>query len=344
MEPVMKFFILILLLFTTIFIKCQSIVPVANVQGKAEYINFRPGAFYHKFSANIDPVLRIHPGDTILTETVDAAGFDKTGKKREQGGNPLTGPFFIEGSSEGDVLAVTITKLILNRSTAFTTESFSSRSLPKGSWHDDKKVKIVNWKVDTSAGFAILNDTAYEHLRDFKVPLRPFLGCIGVAPANSKNEILSFFQGPFGGNLDFERITQSATVYLPVFHEGAYLYVGDGHALEGDGEIAGNALETSLDIEFVVSLIKKESLRIDNPRVEDSADLMAIGVDKSLDNALKIATAELLAWLQNDYHLSSREATQVMSTSIEYQVAEIADPNVEVVARIKKDILKQLKK
>ena len=344
MESFMKIFILILFLFTTVCLKCQSILPIAKAQVKVAYINFRPSAFYHKFSANIAPVLRIQPGDTILTETVDAAGYDKTGKKREQGGNPLTGPFFIEGSSAGDVLAVTIIKLVLNRSTAFTTESFSSRSLLRGLWHDDKRVKIVNWKIDTATGFAILSDTSYEHLRDFRVPLRPFLGCIGVAPSNNKNEILSFFQGPFGGNLDFERITQSATVYLPVFHEGAYLYVGDGHALQGDGEIAGNALETSLDIEFAVTLIKKESLSINNPRVEDSADLMAIGVDKSLDKALKIATSELLTWLQNDYHLSNREATQVMSTSIEYQVAEIADPNVEVVARIKKDILKQLKK
>jgi len=313
-------------------------------KGQRTYINFKPTAFYHKFSANIDPVLRIHSGDTVLTETVDAGGHDKTGKQREHGGNPLTGPFFIEGASEGDVLAVTITKLVLNRSTAYTTESFSSRSLPKGLWHDDKHVKIVNWTVDTAAGFAILNDSSYEHLQNFKIPLRPFLGCIGVAPSNNKNEILSFFQGPYGGNLDFEKITQSATIYLPVFHEGAYFYVGDGHALEGDGEIAGNALETSLDIEFTVRVIKRESLSISNPRVEDSTHLMAIGVDKSLDDALKIATAELLVWLQSDYHLSSREATQAMSTSIEYQVAEIADPYVEVVAKIKKDILKQLKK
>jgi acetamidase/formamidase len=344
MESVMKFSILILFLMGTVSLKCQNNLPSASVQGQGVRTNFKPIAFYHKFSANIDPVLRIHSGDTILTETVDAGGYDKTGKKREQGGNPLTGPFFIEGSSPGDVLAVTITKLVLNRTTAYTTESFSSRSLPKGLWHDDKKVKIVNWKVDTATGFAILNDTSYAHLDEFKVPLRPFLGCIGVAPSNKKNEILSFFQGPYGGNLDFEKITQSATIYLPVFHEGAYLYVGDGHALEGDGEIAGNALETSLDIEFSVRLIKKESLSVNNPRVEDSVYLMAIGVDKSLDDALKIATSELLAWLQNDYHLSSREATQVMSTSIEYQVAEIADPYVEIVARIKKDILNQLKK
>jgi acetamidase/formamidase len=280
----------------------------------------------------------------VSTETIDAAGYDKNGIKRQKGGNPLTGPFYIGNSLPGDVLAVTITKLSLNRSTAFTTENFSAGSLPKIFIQKNKKLKLVSWKLDTQSGFAILNGTSYDHLHNFRVALNPFLGCIGVAPSNKKNEVLSFFQESYGGNLDFERITQSATVYLPVFHEGAFLYIGDGHALQGDGEIVGNALETSLNIEFTVRLIKKEAFSITYPRIEDSAYLMAIGMDKSLDKALKIATAELLAWLQHDYHLSLQEASQVMSTSMEYTIAEIVDPNVEVVAKIKKEVLKQLKK
>jgi acetamidase/formamidase len=280
----------------------------------------------------------------VWTETIDAAGFDKDGIKRQKGGNPLTGPFYIENSFPGDVLAVTLTKVILNRSTAFTTEGFVSRSLPKTVVHEITKPRLVNWKLDTLTGFAMLNDTSYEHLHSLKLSLKPFLGCIGVAPSNKKNEILSFFQGSFGGNLDFNRITQSATIYLPVFHEGGYLYIGDGHALQGDGEIAGNALETSLNVEFTIRIIKKELLSISYPRVEDSAYLMAVGIDKSLDDALKAATSGLLDWLQKDYNLSLQEATQVMSTSIEYTIAEIADPKVEVIAKLKKETLKELKK
>jgi acetamidase/formamidase len=173
--------------------------------------------------------------------------------------------------------------------------------------------------------------------------LNPFLGCIGVAPKNKKNEILSFFQGDFGGNLDFSKISQHATIYLPVLHDGGYFYVGDGHAVQGDGEIAGNALETSLDIEFRVELIKSEVLQIRSPRVEDSTYIMAIGSAKTLDKVIKIATLNLLEWLRHDYHLTLQEATQVMSTSIEYTIAEIADPKVIVVAKMKKQILKQLK-
>jgi acetamidase/formamidase len=280
----------------------------------------------------------------VSTETIDAGGFDKNGVKRQKPGNPLTGPFHIENSSAGDVLAVTITRLNLNRSTAFTTESFSSRAVPKMIAKEMGKFKLVKWSLDTLAGFATINDTSYQHLQNFKVPLKPFLGCIGVAPSNKKNEILSFFQGAFGGNMDFDGVTQHATVYLPVFHEGAYLYLGDGHALQGHGEIAGNALETSLNVEFTVRVIKKEVLSLNYPRVEDSTYLMATGFNKSLDEALRIATNGLLEWLRQDYHLSLQEATQVMSTSIEYTIAEIADPEVEVVAKIKKEVLKTLKK
>jgi amidase len=318
------------------------LIKAQNTLGR--HINFVPSSFSNSFSLNKEPVLKIRSGDTVFTETIDAGGFDKNGVKRQKSGNPLTGPFYIEDCLPGDVLAVTITKLDLNRSTAFTTESFSSRALPKTITKEFKKFKPVKWTLDTIARFATLNDSSYEHLQNFRVPLNPFLGCIGVAPSNKKNEILSFFQGAYGGNLDFESITRSATIYLPVFHKGAYFYIGDGHALQGHGEIAGNALETSLNIGFTVRVIKKETLSLNNPRVEDSTYIMAIGLDKSLDDALKIATAGLLEWLQQDYHLTLQEATQVMSTSIEYTIAEIADPQVEVVAKIKKEILKNLKK
>jgi amidase len=306
-------------------------------------IHFVPNSFSNSFSFNIPPVLTIRAGDTVSTETIDAAGFDKNAVKRQRGGNPLTGPFFIENSKAGDVLAVTLVKINLNRSYAFTTESFGSRSLPKALIKPSKKSHLVRWRLDKEKGFASL-DSNYEHLQHFKVPLHPFLGCIGVAPLSKKNEILSFFQGPYGGNLDFSSIAQSATVYLPVLHDGAFLYIGDGHALQGDGELAGNALETSLDIEFTVKLLQSDTVILTYPRVEDSVYLMSIGTDKSLDKALKIATSGLLNWLQKDYHLSLPEATQVMSASIEYTIAEIADPEVEVVAKIKKEILSGLKK
>jgi acetamidase/formamidase len=321
------------------------LISIAGYSLNAQQIHFTPASFSNLFSLNIQPVLKIKPGDSISTETIDAAGFDKNEVKRQKGGNPLTGPFYVEDAFAGDALAITITKLSLNRSTAFTTESFSSRSVEKSIAQQFKKFKVIKWKLDTLTGVAsIINDSSYDHLHSFNVPLNPFLGCIGVAPSNKKNEILSFFQGSFGGNMDCSFITKGATIYLPVFHDGAYFFVGDGHALQGDGEIAGNALEASLDISFIIKVIKKDSLQLTTPRIENSVYIMSTGIAKSLDNAIKIATTDLLNWLQYDYHLTLQEATQVMSTTIEYNIPEIADPNVEVIAKIKKEMLRPLKK
>jgi acetamidase/formamidase len=326
----------------------QSIHAQADLRAIAnsntgKLIHFTPISFYNKFSLNIAPVLTINPADTISTETIDAMGFDKQGEKRQRGGNPLTGPFYIENAMAGDVLAITFTKISLNRSYAYTTESFVDRSLPKEINLSSKRPRLIKWELDIENGFAFTKDSAYERLKNFKTQLKPFLGCIGVAPANKKNEQLSFFPGPFGGNLDFSGIKEGATLYLPVFHKGAFLYVGDGHAIQGDGEIAGNALETSMNVSFTVQLIKKEILTLTYPRAEDAVYLMSIGVHKNLEGALKIATAGLLQWLQSEYLLSFQEASQVMSTSIEYSIAEIADPEVEVVAKIKKEILAGIK-
>jgi acetamidase/formamidase len=306
-------------------------------------VNFRPALFYRTFSSANPAVLKILPGDTIYTECADAVGFDKTGMKVTERGNPLTGPFYIEGASEGDVIAVTFIKVALNRNYATTLEGFVPRALPKemGREISLREARLVRWTLNLQTGFAT-PDVIHEHLQNFKVPLAPFLGCVGVAPKGKA--MPSYDSGPFGGNLDFSAVTQSATIYLPVFHEGALLCLGDGHAVQGDGELTGDALETSMDIGFVVRLLKNSEMELNFPKVEDSTHIMSIGLDESLDIALKIATAGLVKWLQKDYLLSLKEATQVVGTSIEYKIAEIADPKVEIVAMIKKSTLKGLKR
>jgi amidase len=313
---------------------------------KPKLIGFTPVSFSNKFSLNVPEVLRIHSGDTVRTETIDALGYDKNGVRRNGGGNPLTGPFYIENAVAGDVLKITLTKVSLNRPYAYTSQNFVSRSMPDSISKQFKKPHLVKWKLDiqNQVGWPDSSAEVYQHLQHFKIPLKPFLGCIGVAPEGGKNEILSFFQGSFGGNMDFKSVCQSSVIYLPVFHDGGFFYIGDGHAMQGEGEIAGNALETSLDIEFTINLIKNSELQLATPRVEDADYIITIGSADKLETALKIAGADMLNWLQKDYQISIGEATQVMSTAIEYQIAEIADPNVIVVAKIKKEIIQQLGK
>ena len=305
-------------------------------------IHFTPATFSNSFTIHRDPVLHIQSGDTVRTETVDAFGHDKQGTKRQGGGNPLTGPFYIEDAMPGDVLAVTLNEVTLNRPYAYSSETFDERSMPDSILRQlPKRAPIVKWRLDLQNALGWPDSAAdtYDHLKNFKVTLHPFLGCIGVAPSNKKDEILSFFQGPFGGNLDYSRLAKGAIIYLPVFHPGAYFYIGDGHAAQGDGEIAGNALETSLDVEFTVKVIKSDLLRLTYPRAEDATYIMTLGSDKDLNKALKIASAGMLNWLQKDFRLTLHEATQVISTTMEYTIAEIADPEVVVVAKIRKDAL-----
>jgi amidase len=342
----MKWKLLFVVLLFLQCVQCQNTSSFPDNAGKTKHVLFTPLSFSNKFSLNIPVVLTIRSGDTVSTETIDALGYDKNGLRRNKGGNPLTGPFYIENAKAGDVLQITLTKVSLNRPYAYTTQNFVARSMPDSITKQFKKPHLVKWKLDikNQTGWPDSSGEVYQHLQHFKIPLKPFLGCIGVAPDGAKNEILSFFQGTFGGNMDFTGICESSVIYLPVFHDGGYFYIGDGHAMQGEGEIAGNALETSLDVEFTIKLIKKEQLQLTTPRVEDIDYIISIGSSDKLENAMKIANADMLVWLQKDYQLSIGEGTQVMSTAIEYRIAEIADPDVIVIAKIKKEILGQLKK
>jgi amidase len=132
------------------------------------------------------------------------------------------------------------------------------------------------------------------------------------------------------------------TVYLPVAAPGALLFVGDGHAAQGAGELTGNALETSMDIEFTVDL--QEGKAPPFPRMENVDYLMASGIAGSLDEAFRQATTNLARWLESTYNLNAAEVSSVLGTAIVYDVAEVVDPQVHVVAKVPKSVLSTLKK
>jgi acetamidase/formamidase len=293
---------------------------------------FTPTQFHRYFSASIPPALRVWQGDTIHTETVDAGGFDKAGVRRSRGGNPLTGPFFIEGALGGDTLVVHLKRIRLNRDTAMSGSSISAIALDP--WYKPKPVDGFDskWKLDREAGVASLANPT-EKLKNFRVPLRPFLGCVGVAPPATQS-FLSGELGPYGGNMDYNQIVEGTTVYLPVFHPGALLFVGDGHAAQGDGELTGDALETSMEVEITVDLIQGKSFG--GPRLENDEYLTALGIANSLPDALQRATTQLSRWIGEDYDLNSSEVAMVLGFAIKYDVAEVVDPHVNVAAKLQK--------
>ncbi len=329
----MKYFFLIL----------SSVVSFAANAQSNKRVNFTPSTYFSFFSADTKPSLIILPGDTIYTSSTDCDGFDKYGTKRSIGAaeNPLTGPFYVEGAEEGDILKITFTDMKFSRNTALCLPYFHERSMPSAITDMVKNNLIpIVWDLDLKKNKAKLQ-AASAHLKNFEVTINPFLGCVGLAAP--KGQIVGTGDsGPFGGNMDFNRVTKNTSVYLPVYNKGGLLYLGDGHAAQGDGELNWMALETSLDYAFTVKLIKKAV--IDYPRIEDATYIMTVGMDATLDNSLKIATKGMLTWLQEDYNLTMEEATQVMGSSIEYKIAEIVDPKVEVVAMIKKSVLRQIQK
>lgn len=313
-------------------------VSVKDRPASSRTLDFEPVEFHRVFSASIAPALRIWPGDVVRTRTVDAAGVDEKGKSRVMGGNPQTGPFYVEGAMPGDVIAVHVRKLRLNRATAISDDGLVDRAITQdyAAAHKDNDFKGVVWNLDREKGLAS-PAKPLEHLKSLAVPVRPMLGCVGVAPGFGGAPIRTGDSGRIGGNMDFSEIREGATVYLSVGQPGALLYVGDGHALQGDGELNGNALETSLDVEISVDLLREK--HIAGPRVENAEYLMAMGLAGSLDDAFRQAGSALADWLQQDYKLTGKEAAILMGAVIEYQISEVADRNVGVVAKIRKKYL-----
>lgn len=302
---------------------------------------FTPTEFYHYFSGSTPPALHINPGDTVETKSIDAAGIDEGGTRRTGGGNPLTGPFYVEGAWPGDVIAVKLIRLRLNRGSAVSSGTIVPSALAPGYFRNAKLDPGFDsdWTIDREAGVARLASPT-DRLKDFTVALKPMLGCIGVAPPEEVS-LRSGSLGFFGGNMDYNQFGEGVTIYLPVFHPGALLYLGDAHALQGDGELTGNALETSADFTFSVDVVKDKY--IIGPRAENAQYRMASGIANSLPEALQQATTSLARWLAEDYKLTANEAAVVLGSSIRYDIAEVVDPYVHVVAKIEKSTLARIR-
>jgi amidase len=316
-----------------------KIVPQRKA-GPPQRHDFTPTIFYRQFSAAYKPVLTVSPGDTIHTTTVDAGGKDEKGVTRVLGGNPETGPFYVETAVPGDTLVVHLTRLRLNRDFAESDDYVVGRALDTDLAVKMKDMgKTIRWHLDTQRGVATPEKPA-EHLKQYTVPLRPMLGCIAVAPGSAQAAPSTGDSGRWGGNMDFNEIVEGATIYLPVNVPGALLYVGDAHAAQGDGELNGNALETSMDVEFTVDVIPGKSVR--GPRVESATHIMAMGLSGSLDDAMRESTANMAQWLTDEYKLTPSEVAQVLGTSAEYKVSEVADRNAGMVLKINKERLQGL--
>jgi len=304
--------------------------------------DFEPSQFHLYFSSKVAPALHIHPGDTVRTWSVDAGGRDKQGTRRSAGGNPQTGPFYVEGALPNDTLVVRLNRVRTNRDWAQSGNTIMRNALEPGMLGDLKWDQTFSsrWTLNPAAGLATLEKPTGA-LKSFAVPMQPMLGCVAVAPAG-ESAVRTTDSGRFGGNMDYNQIREGTTLYLPVAHPGALLFLGDGHAGQGDGELTGDALETSMDFEFTVDLIRDQ--KFGHPLAENAEFLISIGIGGSLDQALQQATSGLVRWLERDYKLTASESALVLGFAVKYDVVDLVGTQVSIAAKLPKTALARLTK
>ena len=300
---------------------------------------FRPTTFHNTFAAH-PPALTLEPGDVVETTAVDAGGRDASGAQLAKPGNPMTGPFHIEGAEPGDAIAVKLLAVQPNRDTGWGSIRLSPNTLDPEfvtsvDWTGSDR---VSWRIDVESGKVnLLHDL--PGLGSYSLPLAPMLGCIGVSPAGGQ-AISTATSGPYGGNMDYRGITTGATLYFPVFVDGALLFLGDGHAVQGAGEMAGTGVETSVDVTFEVGLFKSGGARsVAWPRGEDELSIFTLGNARPLDQAAQHATTEMVAWLMQRHSLTFEGASVIIGQAADYEIGNMFDPAYTVVCKVPRTAL-----
>jgi acetamidase/formamidase len=297
-------------------------------------VRFEPTVGYRTFMVR-DPVLRIAPGTVLISRTNMGAYYTPEG-----GAFPgEVGPIYVEGATTDDMLKVTIHRVRPNYDYAATRlyTDFGSLSNEFGN-------RILNppiperrylWRLDRDAmtGATQLQGSRMEAIT---VDLQPMLGRLAVAPRGDES-YTGLWPGYFGGNMDAREMREGTTVYLPIFHDGAYFYFGDGHARQGTGEISGAALETSMDVVLEIDVVKGRT--IDWPRFEDDEYIMVAGSARPLIDAFRIAHVELIEWMEEDWGFDRYDAYMLLGQLAESTIANVVDPQYTVVAKFPKRYL-----
>jgi amidase len=298
---------------------------------------FQPDHYFNTMGAH-PPVLHIAPGDTVITTTADAIGQDENKELVANRPNPQTGPFFIEGAEPGDTLVVRIDRITPNRDSGFTNALLATNVVDPDFARELPDLPRIDWTIDFERG-TVAPEEPIPGLEGLAIPLDPMLGCFGVA-ARHGQAIGTMTSAEHGGNMDYRGFREGVTVYFPVFEPGALFHLGDGHAVQGDGEIVGTGVEISMDVQFTVDLQKGK--QIGWPRGENEDYIFVAANARPLDQALQHATTEMVRWLRDDYGLETFAASTLLGQCVEYEVGNVFDPAYTMVCKVPKRILRLL--
>src|SRR6187549_2427306 len=316
---------------------------------KTHRLEITPGTVaYGYYWSEAQPALRIASGDivdvdTLLTNTpqgLQRAGVaeekiqaslravveEVTGERRGPGGHILTGPIYVEGAQPGDVLEVNVLSIDLaldygyNGCNGFLPDN-CDKALPA-------KIIPLDRKKMTA-----------EFLPGIVIPLRPFFGSMGVAPAADAGRVSSNPPGRHAGNLDNRELVAGSTLFIPVFVPGALFEIGDGHAAQGDGEVDQTAIETSL--RGTLRLTVRKNMTLTWPRAETVTDFISMASDPDLTVATKAAIQEMVDFLSETRGLTKHQAYQLVSIAGHVSMTQLVDkPNLGVHVKIPKGIFK----
>lgn len=291
---------------------------------------------YHTSIGSHEPVLTIKDGDTVTTSTADAAGCDTSGEQVTPRGNPQTGPFYVEGAEPGDILAVTLDEITPNRKHGFSSCVVAPNVVDPEYVREMPEPQRSSWEVDLGRNTVTLVEPESTSIGRWTLPMSPMIGCFGVAPARGQ-AISTATSAEHGGNMDFRGFVKGVTAYFPVFVDGALFHIGDGHAVQGDGEIVGTGVEISMDVTFTVRLIKQKESRW--PRGENDDEIFTLGNARPFDQAIQHATTEMLRWLQSDFGFDALGAHMLLGQGVRYSVGNVFDPAYTAVCHVSKSLL-----
>jgi amidase len=295
--------------------------------------------YHYTIGPYAEPVLRIKPGDTVIVDTHDA--FE--GKILDENTrpstvlevpflNPQSGPIYVEGAEKGDTLAIGIHSITPRgpqpRGTTCLVPHFGGLTGTDTTVTFQDPLPEIVRKVNVTENGIVWSDR-------ITLPYQPFIGTIGTAP--QIDSINSLTPGNHGGNMDLPDVGPGCTLYLPVRTEGALLYLGDGHAVQGDGELCGVAIEFATTTRMTLDLVKGWTLNW--PRLENDAFIMSIGSARPMEDATRIAYADLVQWMVDSYGFDIWDAYMLLTQIGKVRLGNMVDPNYTVGASIAKHYL-----
>jgi acetamidase/formamidase len=321
---------------------------VASARSEMHELKLSPAnVHWGYYDARLKPVLRIASGDSVRVETMLAGGLERlklagvpdaeipdslkeverSVTDRGPGVHPLTGPIYVQGAEPGDVLEVRILGFEFLHRYGVTGFRPLSGTLPD----EFPYARFTRIPIDPAAGTA-------EFRPGVNLKLSPFWGSIGVAPPSVIRRLSSGPPGWHGGNLDNKELVAGSTLYLPVQVSGALISMGDGHALQGDGEVTLTALETSL--RGTVQIFVRKGKRIRWPRAETATHFITMGLHPDLNEAARMATREMIEFLVSEKGLTRDEAYTFCSLAVDLRVTQLVDDTKGIHAMLAKSIFR----